>query len=787
MLHINKLNHPLFYIVIGSVYLSILMLRVLQIFMSIIIDEYLKEHLTSIPFIVLTRISEVLITMGASTFVDFTITHFVILTMMVIERMYVSPLTAYVKRYLPKWKLLLQKQLNQRTVHSQLEKRENELKWIAVKEFIETKSEGIEQLVDSYGGETAEIIAFQLVPIINMLFILFYNQIDIPSKYGIERAEMTYFTLFSFLIIPWKMISSVIIVNTQELRYGWHLFDYISYQHYRFVTRQNRFLFDSVPDESITPRNQSIDKLCFSEQYYFIVSLCTLSMMYQMLGLSIFLHTGYSPMSDPLAPIVLSIAFVFCKVFHRVLNRLSRSGISYLNWSGLWVITETESTLDEKLAEKMAVGQGRQADLEKEKMELEALNSEKFRRKFLNRNRVWLMQNLEDILTPQALRSLNEQGDRVEDYIRDIYAHLLKMGQGAKRPGDRSDISSDDDDDLNEIHRKWARIPLKGANLEIAKRWLERARKRRLYFRQVKGVIEKHSRSTCQVCSAKKSNALSLVTGLSLNNKFCPRMLDLHIESFEKKYPDKKQTPELWIAHFQRNAEFVTYCMKCLQDSDIGKTGGFVPNPSAEPIRITRDVDISSDEDEESNFESFEPLFIEPETNEFNIIFKWLNAAKVRMGKEAANVLSQNHARKSIATEILSKEESVTTRLKRTEVEQNGASIMNETTRNIATSWMQQAKVFSKDRNKKLKSSLIENITVALSKMRREDDWFVGQEFRKRGEALLTEIELFENNRLNNNLEGVSMYKVWHSQASSWLKSAESKIKSLHQMNSSNT
>lgn len=34
------------------------------------------------------------------------------------------------------------------------------------------------------------------------------------------------------------------------------------------------------------------------------------------------------------------------------------------------------------------------------------------------------------------------------EYIRDVYAELVEMGEGARRPGDRSDISSDEEDEM---------------------------------------------------------------------------------------------------------------------------------------------------------------------------------------------------------------------------------------------------------------------------------------------------------------------------------------------------
>lgn len=40
------------------------------------------------------------------------------------------------------------------------------------------------------------------------------------------------------------------------------------------------------------------------------------------------------------------------------------------------------------------------------------------------------------------------------EYIRDVYAELMGMGEGARRPGDRSDISSDEEDEMEVWLRK---------------------------------------------------------------------------------------------------------------------------------------------------------------------------------------------------------------------------------------------------------------------------------------------------------------------------------------------
>lgn len=39
------------------------------------------------------------------------------------------------------------------------------------------------------------------------------------------------------------------------------------------------------------------------------------------------------------------------------------------------------------------------------------------------------------------------------EYVRDVYAELIAMGEGVRRPGDRSDISSDEEDEMEVLNR----------------------------------------------------------------------------------------------------------------------------------------------------------------------------------------------------------------------------------------------------------------------------------------------------------------------------------------------
>ena len=53
-----------------------------------------------------------------------------------------------------------------------------------------------------------------------------------------------------------------------------------------------------------------------------------------------------------------------------------------------------------------------------------------------------------ELLTPRSLEQPGHDGRPVVEYVRDVYAELMAMGEGTRKPGDRDDISSDDEDEM---------------------------------------------------------------------------------------------------------------------------------------------------------------------------------------------------------------------------------------------------------------------------------------------------------------------------------------------------
>ena len=60
-----------------------------------------------------------------------------------------------------------------------------------------------------------------------------------------------------------------------------------------------------VLDESIAESLQTLDLMCFSEQYYFLVALISFGMLLVTMGVTTFINTNYNFFGDPVMPVIV--------------------------------------------------------------------------------------------------------------------------------------------------------------------------------------------------------------------------------------------------------------------------------------------------------------------------------------------------------------------------------------------------------------------------------------------------------------------------------------------------
>ncbi len=720
----------------NDIYRFVVMFKFVQIAFDVVLSHLIRDKLLIAPLLVLMQMSEILVTIGARDFVEFTLSFLVKISLIVIQRLFIYPFIHTILTLLPRWNMLVRHSFGKKGLTRQ-EKKQREARWKKINENIELQTEGVEPLVDSITIYSVEKTGGILIPFMCLFLMLVYRETEIAMNYNINQHELLYYCTFAFYMIIWTCFVDAFVLSSQELLYGWRVYDYLSYTRWRFSNRENRWSLFGQFDESLSDQFQSIDLLCFSSQYYFILTLLTLGFGSNIFAITIFLRRKYNFLADPVFPIIASGVVLCCEGIALVCKYFANASVPAICWRGIWQVSLIQSTMDDVIAAKLAVGEGRQEDLEQERQELLALNSETFRHNFVEKNRPWILQHLVELITPRTLQGEGPDERPLADYLRDVYSNLMNTSVATKRIGDRSDISSDSSDDEFENRRQWDRTPLEGNQLEIAKVWLQKARKRGIFAKAVKPSIERRKEDQCSACSRTVGSCKILHAGLGKNGRFDPYAIDGLIKEFEQNYSPQESDPVLWKAFFRERAQFMTICNICLDQIEQQKLHKDVRHVGAG--RPTRPGDISSDDDsdEEDDF-PFEPIAVPRSSNEGAMMSKWLQACRQRLGGDFPRNGSQQSTERYLSALRARKLRKTRTVLKDNPVQVWGSVSTSLEGKKIMTKWLNDARIRSKQRFALKGNEIRKSLQNILSEMSVESDWYFG-DLRLEGKALLHE------------------------------------------------
>lgn len=743
-------------------YLFIIIFKVVQMFIDLAMAHLLRENLLIAPIMVLIELTEVIITMGAENFTDFVVAYFVETVAVIMERVYLDPGLKRFMQKIPMWKMACRRRCMRNRRQTREERAQEEMEWKRINEQLQLEKEGVEPLLDSFLVYSNETCALFMAPFAMVLMMVTdanawhgWQLTQIPFLYGIRERDLGFYTIFAFMIIPASLALDMFLLNTQELVHNWRLYDYVAYQNYRFTVREHRWQMDSPNlDESISEPLQTVDNMYFSSQYYFMATFYAWGMWLCMLGITIHLRIEYSLFNDQMFFLILIIVWRFAiwiQAFYTWLGNLF----------GIWKMRHLEGTVDDSIAAKLAVGEGLSADLEQERLELQALNSERFRHRFLARNRPWILQHMVELLTPRTLQMPGADGRPNIEYIRDVYMDLMNMGEGKRIDGGREDISDDDgEDDLAEMRRHWSKAPVTGASAVIARMWLKRARMRMTYKKLVVGIMENNKSEECDQCHRHVRSGFHMrVEVANGKGEPDPTQFDRLIEGFEAELAGAAFLPQLWQAYFRRTATYYTRCNICIDAMERAQRQRQRRVPGQ--VRGTRPGDVSSDEEDAEQM--FEPMVVARSSVEGRLMAKWLVAARRRIGgafprpqarKEMEAYAAKLRRRKAQGARKAAAKQ------RRKELQARGVAMVGETehfgvvhanaaTKAIAVKWLGSARDSMLAKEKQKAVELRAGIAEVLQAMPEEMDWFYGADVRVKGERLTQQgLELHDRRKL---------------------------------------
>jgi hypothetical protein len=504
---------------------AIIFLKVLNIFIGRMVDNQVGELLLSAPIMAAFGIVESIITLSAVDFIDFLLSYMVGFGFLLIERMYISPFVDDWFVWINKF-LTIVRDLSIRCLRRDTSSKSetNEI------ETIET----VEPIIESYTGYCMETLSLLYVPYIIFFLMIFRDETELPKIYGITERNMAYYATFAIIVIPFQLLADVFLIKSMELFHGWKIYDYLLFARYRFSQRETKWRgHEDSLDACIDAAVRSIDHLCFSSQFYFMMTIHVNSIIYLVIGIEMINRASYNLFGDPATPIILcksflvvlilKYLFVWCSVLFNVWGIKKERK----EWHSGIVAADSF-----KLPDWSELRDASHEAFEMNKL----ISNDTFRYKFVRYNRSWLIEQLPSLLTPRTMR-------RSKPFLLNQVARTI---HNLNR-----DISSDDEDSGNDVFRN---APILSTDARILlKDWVTKAQSRVMYTQCVQHLIERAKSSHCERCLGTK--ALKVEYKISL---------DELIMAFEKCHPSHPFDHSLWKQFWLNHQKYRTICVPCI-------------------------------------------------------------------------------------------------------------------------------------------------------------------------------------------------------------------------------
>ena len=346
------------------------------------------------------------------------------------------------------------------------------------------ESESVEPILEYLADIASDTFVVFYFPFFVYLLMQYRDEIQIPVVYGIRQSDMMIYLVFQLFLIAFQPFIDILNHSQNELFHGWKIYEYLVYSRYRFLQRETRWKgMETSLDECIEEKLRRLDQMCFSSQYFLMLTVHVNGIIYLVLAYENWLFWDYSPFSDSgfflLFGFLTAVFIAFEWVIMFLAIRLKVWRIKHE--STAWHLQQKEEDELDVPAWEEIKGASTEAFLMNQR-----ITSETFRYKFLNYNRTWLINQLPQILTPRTMR-------RSRPYLINQFARIINAR--------RDDISDDSDEDKD---KKFGPVALTAPSRNIIRHWLGKAR-RRLRLRSIVEPLIKRARgSQCEQCLSRK-------------------------------------------------------------------------------------------------------------------------------------------------------------------------------------------------------------------------------------------------------------------------------------------
>jgi hypothetical protein len=535
----------------GDVYLpwAFFALRVLGVYLETFIEIQLQELLLGVPLVTTISLIQGLVSLGSDDFFQFLIAYCLDVAMLVWERVYLDYMidvsTVWIKNFITFTAENLRKMVPAYMRRKAgmadpvaIEASRREIDGVAVED---EGADSVEPILIHVTAVSSDTVLSFYFPYVIFLLMQYRTQITLPSAYGIKQGDMVVYLWFQVILIPFQCVTDIFIYSANELFWGWKIYEYLVYSRYRFLQRETRWkgLEDSL-DECIEESYRTADQMCFSSQFYLMVTIHTNGMLYAVFAFVTMLRAP-APATDGIYVMFGDFAMfaMFGAIFFGYLL-MTWIALRLAKFFKLW------KTKHENTSWHLSIQQEDELDLpgwEDVKgashdayMMNQRITSETFRYKFMNYNRSWLISQLPQLLTPRTLR-------RSRPYLINQMARIIHAR--------RDDIS--DDSDAEGLRTKFGPVSLNTSSRQLIRWWLGKA-KRRLELRKiVEPLIRKARGPECEQCLSRRQLQVEYEIDLEVMSNM-----------YDERFPDEEKVDQVqWKSFWTKNQHYHTICLAC--------------------------------------------------------------------------------------------------------------------------------------------------------------------------------------------------------------------------------
>lgn len=365
-----------------------------------------------------------------------------------------------------------------------------------------------------------------------LIFWLFFDDIELPMLYDIKKSNIEYYEWFLLILMIFELFGEVFILSIHELLNEYKISDYLIYSRYRFNSRKNNWiLYDDSSDDCVDGDLRELDHMCFSSEYYLVSCLHTLCLLFSVIGIEMIIRGKYNPFNDS--------CFIIMMLIFLIMLWILKELFIFILWClRLWCVKHLKLRIgkDEKEEEKLPRWEsiiGSRDPIFESDYYKQMINNDTFRYKFLNYNKSWIIEHLNEILTSESV-------EKLKPYLSK--ENLCRIN------------NFDNGNNEEDYFYKYGSIIVKPVTRIIARLWLSRARRNNLLRNMAMGVIERNRRDNCEICHGK----------VCLRVDFDFALEDL-ADEFEDLHPNMKEFDvDGWNDYLNSHEDFHTYCYYCM-------------------------------------------------------------------------------------------------------------------------------------------------------------------------------------------------------------------------------